>query len=152
MIRRFLILALLCRAAMSADTVSYYKEVIPVFKRSCNGCHHPGKAKGDLDLSSYSGIQKGGKHGAVVKAGESKNSPLIEEVSGDDPSMPKEGDALSKAEVALLERWISEGAKDDTPADKLNPYKLSEPPKYPAPAAISSMQFAPDGSVLAIAG
>jgi WD40 repeat protein len=152
MIRRLLIVALLCRAAVFAEPVSYYQEVIPLFKRSCNGCHNPGKRKGEVELSSYSGIQKGGKHGAIVKAGEPKNSPLIEEVSGDDPSMPKEGDPLSKAEVALLERWISEGAKDDTPADKRNPYKLSEPPKYPAPAAISSMQFAPDGSVLAIAG
>jgi WD40 repeat protein len=156
MIRRLLIVAILCRAAVFAEPVSYYKEVIPVFKRSCNGCHNPGKRKGEVDLSSYGGIQKGGKQGAIVKAGEPKNSPLLEEVSGDDPSMPKEGDPLSKADVALLERWISEGAKDDTPADKLNPYKLSEPPKYPAPAAISaaisSMQFAPGGTVLAIAG
>src|SRR5437016_11516360 len=118
MIRTLLILALLCRAALSAEPVSYYKEVIPIFKRSCNGCHHPGKTKGDLDLSSYSGIQKGGKHGAIVKTGEPKNSPLIEEISGDDPEMPKEGDPLSKEEVTLLERWITEGAKNDTPADK----------------------------------
>ncbi len=136
----------------AAEPVSYYKEVVPLFKRSCNGCHHPGKLKGDLDLSNFGGIEKGGKHGAIVKAGEPKSSPLLEEISGDDPSMPKEGDPLSKAEVVLIERWINEGAKNDTPADKLNPYKLSEPPKYTAPAAISSMQFAPDGSVLAIAG
>jgi hypothetical protein len=81
-----------------------------------------------------------------------KNSPLLEEISGDDPSMPKEGDPLTKDEVAVIERWINEGAKNDTPADKLNPYKLSEPPKYTAAASISSMQFAPDAGVLAIAG
>ncbi len=146
---------LLCAAVLAAeaaDPVSYYKQVVPIFKRSCNGCHHPGKLKGELDLSSYPGLQKGGKHGAIVKAGEPAKSPLWEEISGDDPSMPKDGEALSQAEVALIERWIAEGGTDDTPADKRNPYKLSEPPHYAAPAAISAIQFAPDGKVLAVAG
>jgi hypothetical protein len=139
-------------AATAAEPVSYYKEVVPLFKRSCNGCHHPGKLKGDLDLTSYAAIQKGGKHGVIIKANDAKSSPLLAEISGDDPSMPKEGDPLSKEEVALIERWIIEGAKDDTPEEKRNPYKLAGPPKYWAPASISTMQFSPDGTFLAVNG
>src|SRR6185503_5420327 len=97
--------------------VSFYKDVFPIFKRSCNGCHHPGKLKGQLDLTTYEAFQKGGKHGAAFKAGDPKESILMEEISGAEPSMPKEGDALTKEEVALMERWIREGAKDDTPAN-----------------------------------
>jgi WD40 repeat protein len=138
--------------ALSAQAVSYYKEISPIFKRSCNGCHHPGKMKGDLDLTTHAAILKGGKHGAILKLDEPAKSGLLEEISGDEPSMPKEGDPLTKEEVALIERWISEGAKDDTPADKLNPYKLTEPPKYPAPAVISSAVFSPNGEILAVAG
>src|ERR1043165_1647446 len=132
------LVAALCAAHLSvtaaeSEAISYYRQVVPILKRSCNGCHHPGKMKGDLDLTTHAAIQKGGKHGAIVKPGDPKSSPLLEEISGDDPSMPKEGDPLSKEEVALIERWIKEGANDDTPAEKLNPYKLSEPPKYSAP-------------------
>ncbi|MCI0537365.1 MAG: hypothetical protein L0Z50_19285, partial [Verrucomicrobiales bacterium] len=46
-----------------ATPVSYFKDVFPIFKRSCNGCHHPGKLKGELDLTTYPAFQKGGKHG-----------------------------------------------------------------------------------------
>src|SRR5690242_12980746 len=111
--------ALLPLAAAAEETkpVSYHQELVPVLKRSCTGCHHPGKLKGELDLTTFSAFQKGGKHGASFKPGEPSSSRVVEEVKGDEPSMPKEGDALSKAEVALLERWIREGAKDDTPAN-----------------------------------
>src|SRR6185436_2013122 len=140
-------------AASAADKpVSYYKDLVPIFKRSCNGCHHPGKLKGELDLTTHAMITKGGEHCAIIKPGDPKNSNLLEEISGEEPSMPKEGDPLSKEEVALLERWISEGAKDDTPADKLNPFKISEPPVYEAPAVIASVIYSPDGSTLAVSG
>jgi WD40 repeat protein len=132
--------------------VSYYNEVVPIFKRSCTGCHHPGKLKGQLDLTTHAAAKKGGKHGAAFKEGDPKTSVLIEEIGGDDPSMPKEGDPLSKAEVAMIERWIAEGAKDDTPADKLNPYKLAGPPVYNAPAVISALAYSPDGNTIAVSG
>jgi hypothetical protein len=138
--------------AEGQDPASYYQQVAPLFKRSCTACHNPGKMKGELDLTTSASIRKGGKHGAIISESEPAKSHLIEEISGDDPSMPKEGDPLTKGEVALIERWIAQGAKDDTPADKLNPYKLTEPPKYAAPAVIPSMAFSPDGGILAVAG
>jgi WD40 repeat protein len=108
--------------------------------------------KGDLDLTTVASIRKGGKHGPIIKDHDVAGSRIIEEISGDEPSMPKDGDPLTKQEVALFEQWIAEGSIDDTPADKLNPYKLSEPPKYAAPAVIPALAFAPDGKMLAIAG
>src|SRR3954449_3726133 len=108
---RFLILLLVSALSVAAEDkqVSYYKDLVPIMKRSCTGCHHPGKLKGELDVTTYAAFLKGGKHGAGFKAGEPTNSMVIEEISGDEPSMPKEGDALSKAEVALFTRWIMEG-------------------------------------------
>jgi WD40 repeat protein len=137
---------------VSAEPVSYYRQIVPMFKRSCNGCHHPGKMKGDLDLTTHAAILKGGKHGAILDLANSVKSTLLEEITGEEPSMPKEGDPLSKDEVALIQRWIAEGAKDDTPAEKQNPYKLAGPPKYSAPAVISSLAMSPDGALLAVAG
>jgi WD40 repeat protein len=134
------------------EPVSYYRDVVPIFKRSCDGCHHPGKLKGGLDLTASAAWSKGGKHGPVILPGDPKKSPIIDEIGGDDPSMPKEGDPLTREEVALIERWISQGAKDDTPADKLNPYRITAPPSYPAPAVITSVAYSPDGKTLAISG
>src|SRR3954466_4199531 len=106
---RFLILLLVSavwgRAADDKD-VSYYKDLVPIFKRSCTGCHHPGKLKGELDLTTYEAFLKGGKHGPGFKAGELATSLILEEIGGAEPSMPKEGDPLAKAEVAMVERWI----------------------------------------------
>src|SRR5438445_4156814 len=84
------------------QSVSYSNDLVPIFKRSCTGCHHPGKLKGELDLTTYASFAKGGKHGPGFLAGKPKDSKVIEEISGDDPSMPKEGDPLSKEEVALI--------------------------------------------------
>lgn len=138
--------------AEDSKPVSYYRDIVPVLKRSCNGCHQPTKMKGDLDLTTYPALQKGGKHGPIVKTGDPKNSTLIEEIVGPEPSMPKDGEPLSAAEVDLFTRWIKEGASNDTPADKLNPYKITEPPVYAAPPVISSVVYSPDGTLLAVTG
>ena len=156
---------LFCRVARSALTmllvassqgeeapVSFFKQVVPIFKESCNGCHHPGKMKGDLDLTTHAAILKGGKHGSVIKPGDPSGSTLVEEISGKEPSMPQEGDPLTAEQVGLIERWISQGALDDTPAEKRNPYKLAGSPTYPSPALISSARYSPDGNLVAVTG
>jgi hypothetical protein len=132
--------------------VSYHRDILPILKRSCTGCHHPGKLKGELDLTTYAALAKGGKHGAAFKSGDPKGSELVEQISGAEPSMPKEGDALTKDEIALFERWIGEGAKDDSPADTARVFTAEHPPEYSAPPVISAMALSPDGSLLAVSG
>ncbi len=138
-------------AAEEARPASYYQDVVPLFKRSCNGCHYPGKLKGQLDLTTFEGLQKGGKHGPGFKAGDPKSSGLIEEISGAEPSMPKEGEPLNQTEIALIERWILEGAKNDTPATAQS-FKLTEPPVYNVAPVISALAYSPDGQILAVSG
>ena len=139
-------------AVSAADkTVSYYEDIVPVFKRSCTGCHHPGKLKGQLDLTTFEALKKGGKHGAGFVPGNVKESIIIEEISGAEPSMPKEGDPLSKAEIALISKWIVAGAKDDTPADA-GSFKLIAAPVYATSPVISALAFSRDGKVLAVSG
>jgi WD40 repeat protein len=149
------ILALFCVTTLAAHAaekpVSYYRDLVPVLKRSCTGCHHPGKLKGELDLTTHAAFAKGGKHGAGFKPGNIKDSLVIDEIIGDEPSMPKEGDPLTKAEVALFTRWILEGATDDTPANA-NSFKLTEPPVYTRAPVVSALAFSPDGKQLAVSG
>jgi WD40 repeat protein len=138
-------------SAAEEKSVSFFNDVVPIFKKSCNGCHHPGKLKGQLDLTTYDAAIKGGKHGALVKAGDPKSSVLMDEITGEEPSMPKEGDPLSKEELAFIEKWIAQGAKDDTPASAKS-LKPSEPPTYLVPPVISALAWSPDGKVLAVSG
>jgi len=148
----FMYLALpLAGLCADAKPVSYFHEVVPILKRSCTGCHHPAKLKGELDLTTYATFQKGGKHGPSFKPDTPEESRVLEEISGEEPNMPKEGDPLTKDEVALFERWIKEGAKDDTPPEA-NSFKLSAAPVYTVLPAISTMAFSPDGNLLAVSG
>src|SRR5262245_11927160 len=71
--------------ADDARLVSYYREIVPIFKRSCTGCHHPAKLKGELDLTTYTAFQKGGKHGVSFVAGDPEKSRIVEEISGEEP-------------------------------------------------------------------
>jgi hypothetical protein len=145
------ILAITSVRAAEQKPVSFYHDLTPILKRSCTGCHHPGKLKGELDLTTYTTFAKGGKHGTGFEVGEPTNSIVIEEISGEEPSMPKEGDPLTKDEVALFARWIVEGAKDDTPTNA-NSFKLAAPPTYVKPPVVSALAFSPDGKTLAVSG
>src|SRR5262249_29676990 len=66
--------------------------------------------------------------------------------------MPKGKSPLMESEVALLRTWIEQGAADDTPADAKRHYDADHPPQYSRPPVISSLDFSPDGKLLAVAG
>src|SRR5881275_1383695 len=66
---------------------SFYRDVRPVLMANCNACHKPDKTKAELDMTSYSAVMKGGKHGKTVVPGKPEDSRLIEEISGDEPTM-----------------------------------------------------------------
>lgn len=153
LVRRLLLVPVWCAVlagAMAAEKpVSFYRDVAPIFQKSCNGCHYPAKLKGKLDLTSVATALKGGKSGPAFVAGDSAGSRLVTQISGPKPEMPEEGDPLSAAEVKLIARWIAEGAKDDSPNLALRP---SEPPVYRSRPAITAMALSPDGKLLAVAG
>src|SRR5688572_32026829 len=122
--------------------VSFYGDIRPIFNANCNACHKPEKTKGDLDMTSHAALMKGGKHGSTVVPGDPAKSELLKMISGPEPEMPEDGDPLKAEQIALIERWIKEGAKDDTPAAGTVKF---EPPVYSAAPAISALAFSPDG-------
>src|SRR3982750_2587520 len=73
----------------------------------------PKDGKGGVDLSSYAGMKKGGKGGAVFVEGAPDKSSLVTSISGDKPDMPKKAAPLTKAQVMLISAWVKEGAKNN---------------------------------------
>lgn len=144
-----LFISMTARTRADEKPVSYYHDIRPIFNSDCNACHKPEKLKGELDMTSLAALMKGGKHGAEIKPGEPDKSKLMDMISGDDPEMPKDGDPLTRDRVALISRWIKEGAKDDTPAAGS---QVVATPVYTVPPVITAMAYSPDGSILAVNG
>lgn len=103
------------------STISFEKEIQPIFNDYCVECHKPGgsgtEASG-LDLSTYEGVMKGTKHGAIVSPGDPFTSNLMAVLDGrTDASitMPhNEKRPMNKNDRRILRKWIIGGAtKDD---------------------------------------
>lgn len=130
--------------------VSYYTQIVPILKRSCQGCHHPGDPNGHLIVTTYAELKRGGMAGEAIIVGKPDESLLIELISGDPPAMPQNQDPLTKEEIDLFKRWILEGAEDDTPSDA--DAMDVELPVYTVPPVVSALAYSPDGLILAVSG
>ena len=94
----------------SASTVSFEKNIQPLFRAKCQRCHGGEAIKGDLDLKTAQGIQKGGESGPVIVPGKPDKSLLFSKIqNGEMP--PGKKDRLTDAEVQSVQLWISQGAK-----------------------------------------
>ncbi len=143
-------------APPSPERVSYFRQVRPILQESCQGCHQPAKREGGLDVTSVPAIIKGGESeepGVVPGKPDASNLlGLVAAKPGRPPEMPKAGKPLSAEQVALVRRWIAEGARDDSPPAAKAAIDQDHPPVYPAPPIITSLAFSPDGTLLAVSG
>ncbi len=96
-----------------AAPVDFVKEVRPLLQEHCYSCHGKEKQKSGLRLDIKSEALKGGdSHAPNIKPGKASESPLIHFIEGQDEDMlmPPKDKRLSPEEIALLRRWIDEGA------------------------------------------
>ncbi len=97
--------------AASAQQVDFARDVQPIFERSCSRCHGATQQSGQLRLDSKESVLHGGASHSVVKPSNVENSVLYQRVAGigSEARMPL-GSELPDAEIALLKRWIEQGA------------------------------------------
>ena len=94
-----------------AGQVSFTKQVAPLLVAKCGGCH-VNQAKGEFSMATFAGLQKGSKEGGIViQPGSGQNSRIVEEIQTG--NMPRGGGKVSPDELALLSKWIDQGAKFD---------------------------------------
>jgi mono/diheme cytochrome c family protein/DNA-binding beta-propeller fold protein YncE len=136
----------------AAEKVSFRRDVWPVLRRHCWGCHSDAKAEGKLDLSTVAAMKKGGESGPLFVPGKPDESLLVTMITGDKPEMPQKEAPLSAAKVNLLRSWILAGAKDDSQAASVDPnVPLPLPETYRRAPSVRSVAFSPDGTKLAAA-
>jgi len=141
-------------SAQSPTGPDFDKDVAPILRKYCAGCHNDDDREGKLSVASYDAIQKGGARGAAITAGDGQLSRLVRVLTGKgEPKMPPEGSEAPKAaDIELLVKWIDAGAK--------GPKGVSAPPllvtpKVPLSAplrdSIHAVAVSPLGNVVALA-
>ncbi|MEO2016795.1 MAG: DUF1549 domain-containing protein [Fuerstiella sp.] len=138
-----------------SGTVSFHKQVKPILQARCQGCHQPAKASGEYVMTDFGKLFHGGESGdAAVVPGKPDESYLIAQITPEEGSaaMPSKGKPLSGVEIELIRNWIAQGAKDDTPVSTKVVYSRENPPQYSLPPVVTSLNFSPDGQLLAVAG
>ncbi|MBX9655079.1 DUF1549 domain-containing protein, partial [bacterium] len=110
-----LILIAINVALLHADApIDYAKQIKPLLASRCLACHGALKQEGSLRLDTAASVKAGGDSGPAIEPGQSSKSIIIERVTSKDDSfrMPPHdsGTAFTDLEIALLSRWINEGA------------------------------------------
>jgi mono/diheme cytochrome c family protein len=109
----YLSFVLLATTSAAAQAVDYARQIRPLLDKHCTSCHGQEDQQSGLRLDAGKLIVEGGDRGAAVIPGRSGESLLIKALrgEGDLKRMPFESDPLGDDEIALLSRWIDEGAK-----------------------------------------
>ncbi len=99
--------------ASAADKVDFNREVLPILSTSCFRCHGPDqsarKAELRLDVRDNAVDKK-----KIITPGKAEDSELVSRIQSDDEDArmppPKAGAKLNDDQIAILKRWIDEGA------------------------------------------
>ncbi len=107
--------------ATGNEKVSFKRDVAPFLVASCQRCHQGKEPGGDLTITSYETLMRGGKKGPVIVSGKPDQSKVYTLMASFDEAnrMPLEG-KVKKKNFDDLKTWIEEGAKYDGARPPLN--------------------------------
>ncbi len=142
--------------------VSFSKDIAPILAKNCAACHSAAEANGGYQVGNFNLLLKAGDSEApAVTAGKPEESELLTRIATDDEGlrMPQEADPLPAEQVALVKRWIAEGAKYDA-ADPASPLadiipksgQPDPPESYRRPIPIAAVAFSASGEEVAASG
>jgi len=101
-------------AADPKQKFTYDQHIVPIFREKCLSCHNADKAKGGLDLGTFSKTMEGGAGGEVVKPGDPDGSRLYKLTAHkEQPFMPPNSPMIAKESVDTIRLWIQQGALEN---------------------------------------
>jgi hypothetical protein len=140
-VRRFIALiacGMLASQSAAGERVDYVRQIKPILSSRCYACHSALRQQSGLRVDTAAVLLAGGDSGAAVEPGNSADSLIVQYITGDGIRMPPEDDgaALSDSQIALIKRWIDEGARapnEPTPSDPRNHWAFQPPVRPPLP-------------------
>jgi predicted nucleic acid-binding Zn-ribbon protein len=107
--------------------ITYDEHVKPILRKNCFSCHDADKKKGDLDMTTYTGLMQGGGSGEVIESGESSLSYLYALITHtEEPYMPPESPKIPDKMIETIRKWIDGGVLENSGSKA----KLSQKPKF----------------------
>ncbi len=83
----------------SPATIDYQSRIHPILAAKCLVCHSQEKRSGGLSLATYEDVLEGGRSGAALRPGDSKDSLILMRLSGEtQPRMPLGGEPLAEVD------------------------------------------------------
>ena len=155
MVRLLLSMLTVTFAASACAAPTYDRDIIPLLRTYCAGCHNDRDAEGELSVETFAALRRGGEFsGDPIKAGDVDGSVMIERIrSADSDHMPPlDEPQLPAAAIATLEAWIAAGASG--PADDrsiLTTLAVPTLPHYPGRKPVVALAVSPAGDRLAVA-
>jgi hypothetical protein len=110
----------------SLDSADIFKDAIsPILNSKCINCHNSKKKKGELILTSFSELMKGGENGPIIKPGSLASSEIYRRITlprDHKEFMPSEGKRpLTDEQVAIVEWWVEKNAPETGMITSLGP-------------------------------
>ncbi|MFM1767501.1 MAG: hypothetical protein RJA22_30 [Verrucomicrobiota bacterium] len=124
--------------------VDFHRDIQPLLAARCAECHGDRRDKGGVRFDRRATVFQGGDSGQpLVVPGRAAESVLLRRVTSADPDevMPPKGERLGEAEVALLRRWIDEGAVWPADAAAEKPHWAYVKPARPALPRVSNPRW-----------
>ena len=101
--------------------IDFEQQILPILERSCFECHSGKlkKPKGGIRLDDLEAIREKSQTDNLILPHKASKSALVKSIShkpGNDDLMPppNDGKPLSAEEIALIRRWVEEGASFGT--------------------------------------
>ncbi len=130
------LLAVLSSSVAAADRpLNFNRDIRPILSNNCYLCHGPDAKHREgglrLDVSSVATARLESGLTAVVP-GDVEASELVKRITSNDPNRvmppPNSGKSITPADIAILQRWIAEGAGYQGHWAFIAPQRLDPPP------------------------
>ena len=111
-------LLFLVTATVAAAAPDFHKDVAPILREYCAGCHNDDELDGEFSVETFKSLMAGGDSGKAIVPGNAADSRLTHLITGQKkPFMPPRKEPQpSPAQVEILRAWITAGA----PAPKVD--------------------------------
>lgn len=146
---------LLLLPAPAAAAPDYAREIAPILRIYCAGCHNDREAEAGFSVERFAALVAGGDTGGeAIVPGDAAASLVVRRIrsTADDHMPPLDEPQVPAADLATLEAWIAAGAPG--PADDASILETLVVPPLPAargPRPVTAVAASPDGGSVAIA-